>query len=365
MTVWNERFERAFLMRKLYLVRHGEPAFPNGEKVCLGQMDLPLSTLGRLQACLAGRELGEKGITRVFSSPLCRARETAAFLAPEVTVLDGLEEISTGEWDGLPFEEIRRRWPELYARRRENPLLPMPGGEEPDTARKRFAAAVDRAQDSSRGDIALVTHAQVMDLFCAQVLGRPFEEVRRSRVGYGACLCLIPGDPYTEEARITPRPALDRPLCLALLDAAETPEPVRAHCLAVAEEALRIAAALPPGMDVALLEHGALLHDIARAQADHARTGAAWLRALGYDAVAALIQRHHDRDGAQLDEAAVLHLADKCVQGTKKVSLAARFAASAEKCRTPEARTAHERRYQAARALQEKINELCQREIVR
>ena len=353
-------------MRKLYLIRHGEPAFPNGQRVCLGRLDLPLSTLGRLQACLTGWELRDKGITQVFSSRLSRAKETAAFISPDYTVLDGLEEISTGEWDGQPFSEIRLRWPELYEQREAAPLLPMPEGEDMYSARQRFAAAVDKALHSSEGDIALVSHAQVMDLFLSSVMGISFEEARHSRLSYGSYVCLrwFGGDVYVEESRVIPRPALNRELCLALLDAARVPEPVKAHCQAVAVHALRIAEALPLKLNKELLEHSALLHDIARTQPKHPQTGAAWLRALGYSEIADIVEPHHDHVGAHLDEAAVLFIADKRVRETALVPLEERFAASARRCRDEAAMAAHQRRYQAAVAIKEKINDLCGKEVI-
>ena len=100
-------------MRKLIFIRHGEPAFPDGQRLCLGRTDLPLSTLGRLQAAQTAWALrGER--LRVYTGPLRRARETAAYLSPLPTVLEGLTEADMGAWDGLPFAQIRARWPEEY-----------------------------------------------------------------------------------------------------------------------------------------------------------------------------------------------------------------------------------------------------------
>ena len=126
-----------------------------------------------------------------------------------------------------------------------------------------------------------------------------------------------------------------------------------------------IARVLPLALDLGLLENAALLHDLARAQEHHAAAGAAWLRALGYEAEAALVEQHHDWPLGPLDEAAVLVLADQCVQGAEIVPLEARFAASREKCRTPEALAAHGRRYQTALYLKEEVNRLCRQEIIR
>ena len=71
-------------MRKLYLIRHGRPDIPQGKRLCLGRTDIPLGPLGRMQACLLGQELAGR-VSRVFSSPLSRAVQTAEGISREVT----------------------------------------------------------------------------------------------------------------------------------------------------------------------------------------------------------------------------------------------------------------------------------------
>ena len=100
----------------------------------------------------------------------------------------------------------------------------------------------------------------------------------------------------------------------------------------------------------------ALLHDIARTEPDHAAVGAAWLRTLGYPEEAGLIARHHDPESDSLDDAALLYLADKFIQGDHEVTIDGRFAASRQRCMTVEAIQAHERRYQAAKRIEEMLN---------
>lgn len=173
------------------------------------------------------------------------------------------------------------------------------------------------------------------------------------------------GEPALPDGlRVSPPSALNREHCLALLEAAGVPERVKAHCLAVAAEALRIAEALPVALDRQLIEYAALLHDIARAYPKHPQTGAAWLRALGYGQVADIVQLHHDHDGERLDEAAILFIADKRVKEAELVPLETRFAASAQRCRNDAAKAAFERRYAAAMAIKEKINGLCHKQVV-
>ena len=160
------------------------------------------------------------------------------------------------------------------------------------------------------------------------------------------------------EIGILPHPDLTKEVCMAVLKDAGTPEQVVAHCRAVAEEAMQLAGRIPAEkavLDRDLLFAAAMLHDVARTEPSHADTGAAWVRALGYPEVADLIARHHDCDGSELNEASVLYLADKYRQGTARVTLEERFAVSAARCESEEAKSAHERRYGAAVQIEQQI----------
>jgi len=123
-----------------------------------------------------------------------------------------------------------------------------------------------------------------------------------------------------------------------------TPEAVIAHGEAVAICARELAEQLHIPVDLPLLLAACRLHDIAREHPDHARAGAELLIREGYPALGALVAPHHDLPENAANEAALVYLADKLVQGTERVTLEERFAASREKCRTPEALAAWQRR---------------------
>jgi radical SAM family uncharacterized protein len=85
--------------------------------------------------------------------------------------------------------------------------------------------------------------------------------------------------------------------CLSLHKSFGSPEHVVRHCLTVSEVAVRIGAALAEAgftLDLNLIAAAALLHDIARAKAQHARAGAEFLREQGYARIADIVARHMD-----------------------------------------------------------------------
>lgn len=126
--------------------------------------------------------------------------------------------------------------------------------------------------------------------------------------------------------------------CAALLERFwPTDSPVIRHGRAVADLALLLAAKLNKngcGLDTRLVEAAALLHDIARAEADHARTGARLLREAGFGAVAEPVASHMDLVPAAegpVTTGELLYLADKLVQGERPVPLDERFRLSRER----------------------------------
>jgi molybdenum cofactor cytidylyltransferase len=148
--------------------------------------------------------------------------------------------------------------------------------------------------------------------------------------------------------------------CQAMLESAATPEPVRRHGGAVAAVAADIARRLRAAgepIEPDRARAAAWLHDIAKGRPHHAEAGAAMVSAFGFPELADAIERHADLQGERrLDEAAVVFLADKLVQGERRVSLDDRFAPALMRfVKDPEAFAAANRRYAEANAILEAI----------
>jgi probable phosphoglycerate mutase len=128
----------------LYFVRHGETDW-NRERRLQGQHDIPLNSLGRVQAARGGvllRELFERGGRPAanldyVASPLGRARETMELmraglgLEPTAYRTDvRLMEMSFGRWEGFTFAELQARESAALAEReRDKWGFVLPGGE--------------------------------------------------------------------------------------------------------------------------------------------------------------------------------------------------------------------------------------------
>ena len=319
---------RSEVSMSYFFVRHARPDVPTGRRRCVGKTDIPLGPLGRMQAYLLGQTLH---LPRVYASPLKRAVETASFIGDEVITVPGLEEAYCGEWDGLFFEEIQERWPELYEARGKNQAIEMPGGEPPGEAKARFTEALSRIPDGS----VVVAH----NIVICEYLGLP----PGTRLPYASLI--VNGSPSVSVPEMTPE------LARGLREASGLLPKICLHCDAVAEEALRLAKGR--GLDENLIECAAILHDVARLEPEHERIGAEWLRDMGYPEVADVIAQHGTlRDVSTADEAAAVFLADKYMSNTEKVSIDERYDRTAHKCVTPEAMERHEKSRAAAKSVE-------------
>src|SRR5215203_45609 len=98
-------------MPALYVIRHAEPQITG---VLCGQFDPPLSGAGQSMARDMATQLSIPNCP-IYTSPLLRAKQTACQIHPWPIILRDLAEISYGAWDGLSWNEIEERWPDLAA----------------------------------------------------------------------------------------------------------------------------------------------------------------------------------------------------------------------------------------------------------
>lgn len=347
-------------MRTLYLIRHGQPVSSEESRRCISRTDLPLDAVGQEQAAALRDWLAGRGVTAFYTSPAARCIETARIAADgaPVQVEDALWEVDVGQWEGLPFSQIRQRWPERYAARGEHlGSIAPPGGESFGEAALRMERALTHIFAETKGNVAVVSHGGILRAWLCRVQEIDLDGLFSLPQPWGGVSMVQAADSGFRVCSIGEKPTVvPGPMeCDSLLNQCHTPPAVRLHCQAVAREALRIAAASGQKVDVPLLECAARLHDLARTEGrSHPEKGAAVLRKAGFGKLAEIIAQHHDLKPDASPEAELLYLADKQICGTEPVSLEARFEASRAKCTSADAIAVWERRYQTALALREK-----------
>jgi len=160
------------------LIRHGQSTW-NREHRIQGQLDPPLSELGRRQAELLGARLAARHFAGLYASDLKRAFETAEVVGAAVDVKPeprtSLREVYLGEWEGLTTEEIAERYPEAWASWVEEPDWDVvPGGEGQAVFDRRVAAAMDDIlRLHPHGDVLVVTHGGVIQVALHRIVRKP------------------------------------------------------------------------------------------------------------------------------------------------------------------------------------------------
>ena len=175
-------------VKQIYLIRHAHPDYPDGAKMCLGRKnDLPLSARGFAQAALLSEYFSKIPLEAVYSSPLLRARQTAAAIAGDLRplcVLDELIELDGGEWDGLTFDELHARYPQYFVPGAR--FSCPPGGETDEEGLSRTYAALNLVAARTQRCAALVAHSGVNRILLCDLLGRPLREKKQIPQDYAA-----------------------------------------------------------------------------------------------------------------------------------------------------------------------------------
>ena len=162
-------------MTEIILARHGETEW-NVAEVFRGRIDIELNETGMKQAELLAEHLSGLKIDAVYSSPLKRALKTAEMIADyhklDVEIAPGLIDFDYGEWQGLPHQEVKDKYKELYAEWINNPhQVKMPAGESLSDVRERAIGVVDSVIAKYEGTIVMVSHRVVNKVLICALLG--------------------------------------------------------------------------------------------------------------------------------------------------------------------------------------------------
>jgi ribonuclease H / adenosylcobalamin/alpha-ribazole phosphatase len=171
---------------RLILVRHGETGYTKSGRYS-GRGDIPLSDEGEAQAmAAAGRVAGlAREVAAVVTSPLTRCTRTAEIIAAElggadVTVLPDLIECDFGEWEGLTFAEVQKRWPHEMDTWLDSSAVAPPGGESFDAVAARARTAVATVLRAYPGGVVIVvSHVSPLKLILRDALSAGDEFLHR------------------------------------------------------------------------------------------------------------------------------------------------------------------------------------------
>jgi broad specificity phosphatase PhoE len=172
-------------------VRHGETP-PNRAGLLLGRSDAALTDRGRAQADRLAEAFAGLDVARVITSPLRRARDTAAPIAAAcgraVGVDDRLIEIDYGEWEGRPLADLPT---DVVARWRRDGGFAPPSGESLEVVADRVASFCDETLDDRV--VVAVSHVSPIKAAVTWTLRVPPELAWRMRLEVASITRVGPG----------------------------------------------------------------------------------------------------------------------------------------------------------------------------
>lgn len=157
----------------IYFVRHGKTE-SNEKGVYYGALDSSINSIGKGQGERLHEYLKNVNFTKAYVSPLKRAKETLALIAPNCKVVEDarLKERSFGVFEGLTYEEIKKKFPDdhdLWIKNWES-FQPEHG--------ESFRGFYDRVKEfildiekENEDDILVVTHGGVIRAMYCYILG--------------------------------------------------------------------------------------------------------------------------------------------------------------------------------------------------
>ena len=172
-------------MTTLFLVRHGAHGRLN--RYLDGRSEgVHLSDEGHAQAQRLAARVTREGVAAVHTSPLARARETAAPIAQALglaaTVEPALAEVDFGDWSGRTFDELApldawQRWNAARSTAR------TPAGDTMRASQARMLDFIDaRRLAAPDAPLLLVSHADPIKAVLVFYLGLSLDDLPRFEI---------------------------------------------------------------------------------------------------------------------------------------------------------------------------------------
>lgn len=170
---------------RLIFVRHGETEW-NVHKKIQGCTNIALNDMGLLQAESLGRQLKKEEfhIEKIYSSKLERARGTSEIISDMLGVpfeiLEGLEEMNLGVWEGKTWKDVPILYPTEYENWHQNRrYTKIPEGESYQDVLERVLKALKQVLSGKEQDVLLVTHSAIIMTLLSYIHDTPFHEMSK------------------------------------------------------------------------------------------------------------------------------------------------------------------------------------------
>jgi len=170
-------------LKRIVFIRPGETEW-NVTGRFQGWVAIPLNQHGKLQAQRLANFVRHIGLSKLYTSDLARAQQTAEILADtlgfEMIVDERLREQNVGMWQGLTVPEMHGWYPDAYTELQADPEnFMIPAGESRQMVRERASAALQdciTAADKAGGEaIGVLSHTTTIRLMLNYLLPEPMD----------------------------------------------------------------------------------------------------------------------------------------------------------------------------------------------
>lgn len=175
-------------MTKVYLIRHGKTQWNLESRYQGANGDSPLLKDSYREIELLASSLQRIPFEHAYTSPLKRARVTAQALLnhlnPEIplTIDSRLKEFNLGKMEGMHFEDVAAKWPEVLKNFRHHPDKydeSLVEGESFLEVIARFRAAIEEyCRQYSNGNILVISHGAALNAAINALIGTPLAHLK-------------------------------------------------------------------------------------------------------------------------------------------------------------------------------------------
>jgi len=182
---------------RIFLWRHPQvQGYEDGK--FWGQTDVALTKLGKTQSKAIADYMSREKLDAIYCSDLRRTYLVAEAVGKaqrrrlKPDRLPELRELNLGQWEGLNYQQIDRKYPQaLQARAQDLVGYRIEGGESLEDLEKRVIPTFRKLVEDNLGKlICLIGHAGVNRIILTRCLGAPLANLFRLEQDY-ACLNLI------------------------------------------------------------------------------------------------------------------------------------------------------------------------------
>lgn len=175
-------------MTKVYLIRHGKTQWNLESRYQGANGDSPLLKDSYREIELLASSLQRIPFEHAYTSPLKRARVTAQalfnHLNPEIplTIDSRLKEFNLGKMEGMHFEDVAAKWPEVLKNFRHHPDKydeSLVEGESFLEVIARFRAAIEEyCRQYPNGNILVISHGAALNAAINALIGTPLAHLK-------------------------------------------------------------------------------------------------------------------------------------------------------------------------------------------